>query len=157
MDTFTDPEDRRLTIEEISASLAEQGTDRALDWVESLADAEERDTGMQAVYQNTSKGIRALLKLESGFPKISDIMPKGGLASTDLREGDLIVQAQDSDKDPHNLYGRNMQDIFGLLRGTPGSEVEIRFLSENQATGPLYEHSAILERDLLFLESSDRN
>jgi len=84
-------------------------------------------------------------------------MPTGGLASTDLREGDLIVQAQDSDKDPHNLHGRNMQDIFGLLRGTPGSEVEIRVLSENQATGQLYEHSAIVERDLLFLESSDPN
>ena len=157
LDTFTDPEDRRLAIEAISASLAAQGTDQALDWVESLADIEERDTGMQAVYQNTPKGIGAVLKLESGFPKISDIMPTGGLASTDLRAGDLIVQAQDSGKDPHNLYGRNMQDIVGLLRGTPGSEVEIRVLRENQATGQLEEHSAIVERDLLILESSDRN
>lgn len=157
LDTLTDPEDRRLAIEAISASLAAQGTDQALDWVESLADIEERDTGMQAVYQNTPKGIGAVLKLESGFPKISDIMPTGGLASTDLREGDLIVQAQDSGKDPHNLYGRNMQDIVGLLRGTPGSEVEIRVLRENQATGQLEEHSAIVERDLLILESSDRN
>tara|TARA_B100000212_G_scaffold342528_1_gene330294 strand:- start:13457 stop:13975 length:519 start_codon:yes stop_codon:yes gene_type:complete len=46
LDTFTDPEDRRLAIEAISASLAEQGTDQALHWVESLADVEERDTGM---------------------------------------------------------------------------------------------------------------
>jgi C-terminal processing protease CtpA/Prc len=131
LDTLSGPEDRRLAIEAISASLAAQGTDQALDWVESLADVEERDTGMQAVYQNTPKGIGAVLKLESGFPKISDIMPTGGLASTDLREGDLIVQAKDSGKDPHNLYGRNMQDIVGLLRGTPGSGVEIRVLREN--------------------------
>jgi C-terminal processing protease CtpA/Prc len=112
---------------------------------------------MQAVYQNTPKGIGAVLKLESGFPKISGIMPTGALASTDLRAGDLIVQAQDAGKDPQNLYGRNMQDIVGLLRGTPGSEVEIRVLRENQATGQLEEHSAIVERDLLILESSGRN
>ena len=157
LDTFTDPEDRRLAIEAISASLAAQGTDQALDWVESLDEIEERDAGMRAVYQNTPKGIGAVLKLESGFPKIADIMPTGALVSTNLRAGDLIVQAQDSGKDPQNLYGRNMQDIVGLLRGTPGSEVEIRVLRENQATGQLEEHSAIVERDLLILESSGRN
>ena len=112
---------------------------------------------MRAVYQNTPKGIGAVLKLESGFPKIADIMPTGALVSTNLRAGDLIVQAQDSGKDPQNLYGRNMQDIVGLLRGTPGSEVEIRVLRENQATGQLEEHSAIVKRDLLILESSGRN
>jgi C-terminal processing protease CtpA/Prc len=157
LDTFTNPEDRRLAIEAISASLAAQGTDQALDWVESLKDIEERDAGMQAVYQNTPKGIGAVLKMENGFPKIADIMPTGALASTDLRAGDLIVQAKDSGKDPQDLYGRNMQDVVGLLRGTPGSEVEIRVLRENQATGQLEEHSAIVERDLLILESSGRN
>ncbi len=157
LDTFSNPEDRRLAIEAISASLAVQGTDKALDWVESLDEIEERDAGMQAVYQNTPKGIGAVLKMENGFPKIADILPSGALASTDLRAGDLIVQAQDSGKDPQNLYGRNMQDVVGLIRGTPGSKVEIRVLRENQASGQLEEHSAIVERDLLILESSGRN
>lgn len=157
LDTITSPEDRQLAIEAISATLAAQGTDKALDWVESLTNGEERDTGFQAVYKNTPKGIGAVLKTENGFPKIADIMPTGALASTDLRAGDLIVQSRDSGEDPQDLYGKNLQDIVGLLRGSPGSEVEIRVLRENEATGELEEHSATVVRDLLILESSNRN
>lgn len=156
LDTIANPEDRRLAIEAISASLATKGTDKALDWVESLTNEAEKDLGMQAVYQNTPKGIGAVLKTENGFPEIAEVMPTGALASTDLRPGDLIVQSQDSGQDPQDLYGKNLHDIVGILRGTPGSEVEIRVLRENEATGQLEEHSATVVRDLLILESSDR-
>lgn len=156
LDTIANPEDRRLAIEAISASLATKGTDKALDWVESLANEAEKDIGLQAVYQNTPKGIGAVLKTENGFPKIAEIMPTGALASTDLRPGDLIVQSRDSGNDPQDLYGKNLREIVGILRGAPGSEVEIRVLRENEATGQLEEHSATVVRDLLILESSSR-
>lgn len=156
LDTIANPEDRQLAIEAISASLARQGTDKALDWVESLVNEEEKDIGMQAVYQNTPKGIGAVLKVENGFPKIADVMPTGALASTDLRAGDLIVQSRDSGNEPQDLYGKNLHEIVGLLRGPPGSEVEIRVLRENEATGQLEEHSATVVRDLLILDSSGR-
>ncbi len=156
LDTIANPEDRRLAIEAISASLATKGTDKALDWVESLATETEKDIGLQAVYQNTPKGIGAVLKTENGFPEIAEIMPSGALASTDLRAGDLIVQSRNSGEDPQDLYGKNLRDIVGILRGAPGSEVEIRVLRENEATGQLEEHSTTVVRDLLILESSDR-
>ncbi len=156
LDTIANPEDRRLAIEAISASLATKGTDKALDWVESLTNEAEKDLGMQAVYQNTPKGIGAVLKTENGFPKIAEIMPTGALASTDLRAGDLIVQSRDSGQESQDLYGKNLHDIVGILRGAPGSEVEIRVLRENESTGQLEEHSATVVRDLLILESSGR-
>ncbi len=157
LNTITDPSVRQSAIEAISASLASRGTDQALDWVESLPPGYERDLGMQAVYENTPKGIGAVMKVENGYPQIAEIMPTGALASTDLQPGDLIVQSRDSGSEPQDLYGKDLGDIVGLLRGPPGSEVEIRVLRKNETTGQLEEHSATVVRDLLILDSSSRN
>jgi len=157
LDTMEDLAARHQAIEAISASLATQGTDKALDWVDTLDPGDERDRALQAIYENTPKGIGAVLKVENGFPQIADIMPSGALATTDLQPGDLIVQSRDAGSDPQDLYGKDLRDIVGLLRGPPGSEVEIRVLRENGDTGQLEEHSATVVRDLLILDSSDRN
>ncbi len=144
--------ERLLAVEAISASLAMQGTARALDWVEGLTNAEERDAGLQAVYEATPKGIGAMLSMENGFPKIGAILPGGALESTDIREGDLIVESRESGKAPNDLYGIPLGETVGFLRGAPGSTVEITVLRENDQTGELEQHSVTVERDLLILD-----
>lgn len=157
LDTFPDSANRLKAIEAVSASLAMQGTDKALDWVEGLPPGPERETGFQAVYENTPKGIGALLKMEGGFPKIQEVMPSGALASTDLRAGDLIVESRDAGGEAQNLYGTDLRNVVSTLRGAPGSQVEIRVLREDPSTGELEEHTATVVRDLLILDDSARN
>lgn len=152
LDTMKKPENRLLTIEAISASLARQGTAGALDWVEGLANSDERNAGLQAVYEATPKGIGALLSTENGFPKIGEILPGGALESTDIRKGDLIVQSRESDGATNDLYGIPLGESVGFLRGAPGSTVEIRVLRKNETTGELEERSVTVERDLLILD-----
>ncbi|MGY8693477.1 MAG: hypothetical protein ACKVGW_04690 [Verrucomicrobiia bacterium] len=152
LDTMKESENRLLTIEAISASLARQGTAGALDWVEGLANSDERNAGLQAVYEATPKGIGALLSTENGFPKIGEILPGGALESTDIRKGDLIVQSREADGAANDLYGIPLGESVGFLRGAPGSTVEIRVLRKNETTGELEEHSVTVERDLLILD-----
>ncbi len=150
------PDDRMDAIEAISTSLAQRGTDQALDWVESLTDPAEQDAGFQAVYENTPKGIGAVLQTENGFPKIAEIIPGGALDSTDLQPGDLIIESTDTGGEPRDLYGISLGETVGILRGAPGSEVEVRVLRKNEATGQLEERTATVVRDLLILESQGR-
>lgn len=155
LDTIKDAEDRLQAVEAISSSLALLGTAGALDWVEGLSDSGERDAGLQAIYEATPKGIGALLSMENGFPKISELVPGGALESTDIRAGDLIVESRETGGEPNDLYGRPLIETVGFLRGDPGSSVEIRVLRKNETTGKLEEHTVIVERDLLILDSHD--
>ena len=156
LDTMKQAESRLLAIEAISAALALKGTAGALDWVESLANSRERDAGLQAVYEATPKGIGAMLSTENGFPKIGAILPGGALESTNIREGDLIVQSRETDGAANELYGIPLGETVGFLRGAPGSSVEILVLRKNETTGELEEHSVTVERDLLILDPDAR-
>ncbi|MBT6769845.1 MAG: hypothetical protein HOA81_12755, partial [Opitutales bacterium] len=136
--------------------LALKGTAEALAWVESLANSSERDAGLQAVYEATPKGIGAMLSTENGFPKIGAILSGGALESTNIREGDLIVQSRETDGTANELYGIPLGETVGFLRGAPGSSVEILVLRKNETTGELEEHSVTVERDLLILDPDAR-
>jgi hypothetical protein len=152
LDTFQDPRERQIAIEAIAASLAGQGTARAIDWVDSLATQTERDAGMQAVYEATPKGIGAMLGMQDGFPVIQGIVPGGAIEGTGIREGDMIVQSRESGGETNDLYGSPLSETVGLLRGAPGSTVELRILRENEQTGQLEEQTITVERDLLILD-----
>lgn len=152
LDTFQEPEDRQMAIEAIAASLAGQGTARALDWVDSLATQTERNAGMQAVYEATPKGIGAMLGMQNGFPVIQGIVPGGAIEGTGIREGDMIVQSRESGGEANDLYGSPLGETVGLLRGSPGSTVELRLIRENEQTGQIEEQTVTVERDLLILD-----
>lgn len=152
LDAFEDPSARQMAIEAIAAKLAGEGTAQALDWVDSLPSQSERDSGMQAVYEATPKGIGALLKTENGFPKIQEIVPGGALEGTGARAGDLIVQSRELGGEANDLHGAPLHQTVGRLRGQPGSAVELRLLRENPRNGQLEEHSITVERDLLILD-----
>ncbi len=152
LDTIEDSGDRGRAIEAISAALAHRGTEKAINWASSLATETEIDLASQAIYKATPKGIGALLRMENGFPKIGEILPGGALESTDIQAGDLIVESREPGGSPNNLYGIDLRNTVDLLRGNPGSEVEIRVLRENQQTGQIEEHTVTVVRDLLILD-----
>ena len=152
LDSIEGADGRLQAVEAISASLARQGTAIALDWVEGLANSEERDAGLQAIYEATPKGIGALLSMEDGFPLIKELLPGGALEGSGIMAGDLIVESRESGGEPNDLYGMPLGETVGFLRGDPGSAVEIRVLRKNETTGNMEEHTVTVERDLLILD-----
>ncbi|MDQ8185814.1 hypothetical protein [Pelagicoccus sp. SDUM812002] len=143
---------RETAILSLSRSLARRGTLDAMNWADSLSDSTERDLAYQAIYDATPKGIGAQVGIESGFLRIDQIMPEGALRDTEVQAGDLIVEAREFDGRPVSLYGKSLRESIGALRGAPGSQVEIRYLRRDPATGEFEERTTTVTRDLLVNE-----
>ena len=155
LESLPQGETRAHAIESIARNLARVSTEDALNWSESLNDPNDQNAAYQAVYQATPKGIGAIVSSRSGFVQVEQIMAGGALEKTDVRPGDLIVELREADGPPVDLYGSGLRSAIRQLRGPPGTDLEIRYLRPNAATGQLEERSARVTRDLLIQGKRD--
>ncbi len=146
-----DPGQRKAAISAIGKVLAEKNTDEAVAWAESMGDAKEREAAQRAVYEGAPRGIGAVLDFENGFAKLRGIVPGSPLEGTDAKAGDRIVEVRESDGTSHPLYGRDLQTMMSQIRGEPGTQITLRVLRQNGATGELEEHLIPVTRGQLYL------
>jgi hypothetical protein len=151
LDSLEDPGQRLTAISAIGKVLAEKHTDEAVAWADNMADANERETAQRAVYEGAPRGIGAVLDFESGFAKLRGIVPGSPLEGTGAIAGDRIVEVQESDGTSHPLYGRDLQTTVNRIRGEPGTQMTLRVLRQNGATGELEEHLIPVTRGQLYL------
>ena len=151
LDSLEDPAQRQAAITAIGKVLAEKNTDEAVAWAESMRDAKEREAAHRAVYEGAPRGIGAVLDYESGFAKLRGIVPGSPLEGTGAQAGDRIVEVRESDGTSHPLYGRDLQTTVNRIRGEPGTQMTLRVLRQNGATGQLEEHLISVTRGQLYL------
>ena len=58
----------------------------------------------------------------------------------------------ESTGESHPLYGRDFQTIVNLIRGEAGTQMTLRVLRENGATGKMEEHFIPVTRSQLYLD-----
>lgn len=138
--------DRTRAIDAITSSLS---TFDALDWAESLPNVGERERAIKAAHDKALVGIGARVSINNGYTKIARVIPGGAIESTNLRQGDIFIEASEPNREPVNFYGANFGTIINTLRGGYGTTIEVRVLRANEATGNLEEHTVTVERDLL--------
>jgi len=78
------------------------------------------------------------------------ILPGSPLAGTGIQPGDRIVEIRPADGKPRPLYGEDLVAAANLIRGEPGTALQLRLFRNKQGTGQLEEHVITVKRDQLY-------
>ncbi len=154
LDSFSDPAERRTAIESIGKALALKNTAEAVAWAEGLQNPEERQTAHRSIYEAAPRGIGAAIGLENGLPTLRSIVPGSPLEGTGVRPGDQIVEVWQADGTHHDLYGAPLESAVRLIRGEPGSDLELRVLRRNERSGQFEDLRVPVRRAQLYFNES---
>jgi len=122
--------DRRKFLDSVFAGWASTDTDAALQWVDQVSDPAEREADLAAIRTAAPVGIGAALSIKDGYPVINQLLP--GTASElsgQLHPGDRIVALAQGDSTFLDARGIPLQDIVKLVRGAPGTVLQLQVLS----------------------------
>jgi hypothetical protein len=153
LESLSEPNQRRTAVESIGRALALQNTGQAVTWADGLHDAEEKAAAHRSIYDTTPRGIGAAISMENGFPTLRSILPGSPLEGTGVRPGDQFAEVVQADGTRQNLYGAALESAVKLIRGEPGSELELRILRRNQSTQGLEELRVPVRRAQLYFQS----
>ncbi len=154
LDTLSDPAQRRTAVDSIGRALALRNTRDAVTWADGLQNPEEKAAAQRSIYEATPRGIGAAIGLENGFPTLRAILPGSPLEGTGVRPGDQIVEVSQADGSRQSLYGAPLDSAVKLIRGEPGSDLELRILRRNEGSGQLEEVRVPLRRAQLYFDGS---
>ena len=149
--TLPPGEHRNAAINASVASILQRSASSAMNWADELEDPLERQMAYETIYESVPKGIGAMIESKDGLPSIQSILPNGPLSSSGLSSGDRILEVVDAEGVTHDLYGKGLTASIEVLRGEPGTTVDLKVLRENTQTGQLEEHSVSVTRDMLII------
>jgi hypothetical protein len=124
------PTDRRKFLDAVFSGWANQDTDAALRWLDQVPDQAERDAALAAIRTVAPVGIGAALTVKDGYPIINQLVP-GTPAdlSGQLHAGDRIIALAQGDNSFIDARTLSLQDIVQMVRGAPGSLLQLQVLS----------------------------
>ncbi len=154
LNSLSEPAQRRTAVEAIGRALALNNTAAAVAWADGLLNPEEREAAHRSIYEATPRGIGAAIGLENGFPTLRSILPGSPLEGTGVRPGDQIVEVWQADGTHQSLYGAPLESAVTLIRGEPGSPLELRILRRDELTGQLEELRVPVQRAQLYFDGS---
>ena len=130
--------ERRKFYDAIFAGWAEKDTDAALKYKDEFTDPAERDAALAAIRTVAPVGIGAALSIKDGYPVINQLIPgTPAQLSGLLQPGDRIISLAQGDNSFMDLQNVPLADIVNLVRGAPGSSVQLRVLAADAAPGSL--------------------
>ena len=117
---------RRAAMMKIFAAWAASDTQTAFEFADTLADPADQDAALQAIESVAPVGIGVALRMENGFPLIFDLVPGSNAdIGGQVGVGDVILAVGQGDGELVSLEGMQMEDIVGLVRGAPGTPVDL--------------------------------
>jgi C-terminal processing protease CtpA/Prc len=140
-----------MAVEALGRGLAGRNTFDAVAWADSLPDAAEKAYAHSAIYDATPRGVGAAISMDNGLPTLRGILPGSPLESSGMRPGDQILEVRQPDGTSQSLYGMPLESAVKLIRGEPGSDLELRILRRNDSSGQLEEHVVPVKRAQLYL------
>ncbi len=110
-------------------------------------------------------GARLQTDLETDFTKITDVMIGGpAWKQGDLKDGDIIMKVAQSDKEPVDISGMDINEVVTMIRGKQNTEV--RLTVKSKADGktkviPIIREEVIVDegfvKSLIIQENQDAN
>jgi hypothetical protein len=150
LNSLSDPAQRQTAIESIGKALAQKNSAEAIAWADGLQNPEEKEAAHRSIYEATPRGIGAAISMQDGFPTLRSVLPGSPLAGTGIQPGDQFVEVRQADGMHQSLYGMPLESAVRLIRGEPGSELELRVLRRDENTGQLKELRVPVRRAQLF-------
>jgi hypothetical protein len=149
--TVQDPDQRQALIRAVGIAATRKNTEAAVAWADSLPNAEERAAAHRIIYDETPRGVGAVLRAENGFPTLSAILPGSPLDGSGVKPGDQLLEVRTPDGSRRTLYGTDLSVAVNLIHGEPGTEVTLRLLRQNASSGGFEEHLIAVKRGQLML------
>ena len=141
-------EDRQEFNNALFASWAGLDTGAALDWAQGLADPAERDLAIQAIQTVAPVGIGTALAMRDGYPVIANLLPgTPAQLGGQLQPGDIILAVAQDGAAFVDTKGLPMEDIVNMIRGSPGSLVQLQVQPADASSGtPPYTISIVRDQ-----------
>ena len=128
--------DREAFYRDVFGRWAARDTQAALDWADQLPDPAGRDTAISAIRTTAPVGIGAALRMQDGYPAIDNLVAGGPAElSGQLQKGDRIVGVAQGDSAFIDAHGMTVSDIVKLVRGDPGTTVQLQVLASDAPAG----------------------
>jgi len=130
------PEDqRRQFSDSVFAGWAGKDTEAALQYTDQLSGA-DRDGAIQAIRTTAPVGIGTALAVEDGYPVVRQLLPgTPAEASGQIHQGDRILALAHGDNSFVNAQGIPLSDLVQMIRGAPGTTLQLQILSANAPPG----------------------
>lgn len=126
----SDPLIRTRTAMRIASEWASKDTLAAMQWADSLQEA-ERNAARQGIRNAAPVGIGAMLTPgPGGLPVIGNVVPGSpASASGALQPGDTLLAVSDASGSWVGTRGMSFRDLLGLVRGEPNTQVSLQVQS----------------------------
>lgn len=122
-------EQRRRFIDSVFAGWADKDTDAALQWANQIPDPAERDAAIAAIRTSAPVGIGTALGVQDGYPVVQQLLPgTPAELSGQIHKGDRILALSQGDNDFLDVHGVPLQQLVQMIRGTPGTPVQLQIL-----------------------------
>jgi hypothetical protein len=150
LNSLSDPAQRQTAIESIGKALALKNSAEAIAWADGLQNLQEKEAAHRSIYEATPRGIGAAISMQDGFPTLRSVLPGSPLVGTGIQPGDQFAEVRQADGTYQSLYGMPLESAVKLIRGEPGSELELRVLRRDENTGQLKELRVPVRRAQLY-------
>jgi PDZ domain len=128
--------ERRSFFGAVFAGWAAKDTDAALQWAQQLPDPSERDAAIQSIRSVAPVGIGTELSMQDGYAVIHQLLPgTPAELSGQLHSGDRIVGLAQGDNAFMDAHGLALKDIVDMIRGTPGTVLQLQVISADAPAG----------------------
>jgi hypothetical protein len=143
--------ERRKFYDSIFAGWAQKDTDAALQYKDQLADPAARDAALSAIRTVAPVGIGAALGMKDGYPVINQLLPgTPAQLSGQLQPGDRIVALAQGDNSFVDVHSLPLSDIVNLVRGAPGTSLQLQVLPADAAPGSIPRTVSIIRDQVKF-------
>ena len=143
--------ERRKFLDAVFAGWAGKDTDAALRWVDQGSDPAERDAALAAIRSVAPVGIGAALAMQDGFPVIKQVLPgTPSELSGQLHPGDRILALAQGDNSFVEARNLSLQDIVQMVRGAPGTLLQLQVLSADAPPNSLPRTVPIIRDQIKF-------
>ena len=129
-------EQRRDFIDSVFAGWAGRDTDAALEWANQIPDLAERDGALQAIRSAAPIGIGVELSVQHGYAVVNQLLPGAAAElSGQVNPGDRIVGLAQGDNAFVDARGLPLADIVQMIRGLPGTTLQLQVLGADASQG----------------------
>jgi PDZ domain-containing protein len=143
--------DRRNFFDTVFAGWAGKDTEAALRWLDQVPDPADRDAALVAIRSVAPVGIGAALAMQDGYPTIKQVLPgTPSELSGQLHPGDRILALAQGDNSFLDARNLSLQDIVQMVRGAPGTLLQLQVLSADAPPNSLPRNVPIIRDQIKF-------
>jgi len=126
-------------------------TEAALQWANQLTEQVDRDAAVASIRTAAPVGIGTVVRMQDGYPVINNVLPgTPAELSGQFHQGDRILALAQGDGAFINAQGVPLSDVVQMIRGAPGTTLQLQILSADAPPGSTPQTISIIRDQIMF-------